>query len=250
MEAEGALKTLRTVIVVAVRAPGCGPDKGGGSSGTGGSTGSSASSTGGPGTSTTDATPTTGVMSCDDYVVEPDEIGPAVAITLRNAGSEPVWLAAVGCAGLPQLAIADGQGEDHYWVGSDCSPTQCQDFLGLDDCSETCNNCGPASARRLDGGAAVEIVWPGSRVETALMTAACAPGANCQRECLIARRAEPGVYDIQVTAFRACTGECACDGPFEQCALWGQVELGEAVDVAVPLMVPEVTAIDVLIGGP
>lgn len=238
------------VIVLALMAPACGPDKGGGSSETGASTASSESSTGGPGGSETGASPTTGALSCEDYVTEKDELGAPVEITLRNPGSEPVWIGAVGCGGMPLVAILDAEQEDHNHYGSDCWPVLCQDFLGLDDCQEGCNNCGAAVARRLGPGATLTMNWPGTRAETALMTAECAPGMNCQRDCLVARKAAAGDYSVEVKAFHACTGACACDGPTDSCALWDVVELGQPVDVAVPLMYPDVTQVEVVLAGP
>jgi hypothetical protein len=175
-----------------------------------------------------------------------------VEITLFNPGTDPLWLVTTGCGGLPVLEILDASQQDHFYGGSECSPTFCHEFMGAGECQVGCNNCAPPSARVLLPGGRVTINWPGSRVETKTLTAECAPGMNCQEECLVGHAAAPGSFSVQVAGFTTCSGACACDVPnqTDSCTLFEVVELGQPVEFSAQFEYPAVTAVEVVLGGP
>ncbi|HEY8379661.1 MAG TPA: hypothetical protein VIK91_24380 [Nannocystis sp.] len=254
---------LRKVLALVLLAAGCSPEKGGGSEGTTGS-GSATSTTSGTGstggesttsgpspTSTTGETsPTNGGLACEDYLVEPSDLSP-VAITFRNPGSEPVWVGALDCGKTPNMRIVDANQENLVIPTANCFPVACQDFLKLDDCSPGCDDCAIPDALRVLPNSEFGVNWPGIRTEAVMMTAACAPGTNCQRECLIAHKAAPGPYTLGLTVFRTCTGPgCGCADPTENfCPLEGVV-LGDPIEIEVPFTLPETTAIEVMLSEP
>jgi hypothetical protein len=158
-----------------------------------------------------------------------------------NSGEEPVWMNTFGCGGLPAISLLDGEGNDRFYAGGDCFPERCQDFIGAEDCSLGCNDCGAPFGRVLLPGGSTDVNWPGALATTATMTAECSPGENCQRECVILRQAEPGMYTLGLKVFRACTGACACDidpSP-SSCGLWEQVEFSEPVELSLPFAYPD-----------
>lgn len=241
------MRKLRTVTALVLLGSGCAPDKGGASEATtGGSTGSSTS-----GTTTGGTSPTSGALACEDYVVEPADLGTPVEITIRNASSESVWVGALGCGTRPNLSILDANQDNHFYASSNCYPFACQDFLMLDDCSQSCDDCDPPQALRLPPGLELTLNWPANRLDMVTMTAECAPGADCQRECALARKAESGPYSVVLTAFRTCAGaDCECDAPMGLACPVSEVELGAPVEIMAPLVVPDDSAIELVIDAP
>jgi hypothetical protein len=208
--------------------------------------------TGDTGTSTaTSAGESTAGAICDQYQPD-DDIGPPVTITVRHEGSAPVWVPAASCAGLVRLEILDENFQDMFSAGSNCSPTQCHEFLGSDDCTLGCDDCGVPAVVRIDPGATIAINWPGGFGAELEMTAACAPGIDCQRTCLRPTQAPAGNYGITLSGFRECTGPCECDVPAPDgwCPIWEQVETAELTLFTVSLQYPDVTAIDVVVTDP
>ena len=244
------MSITRRFIVLCLLAVACGPGKSGDTGDTGG-TGSSEGTASDTGTVTAadTGTPTTGAVGSCDMFMSDAEIGPPVRISLRHAGDEPLWIAASGCGGAPAFDIvADGV---RFLVhpDSECSPTRCDDFLGQPDCSLGCNDCGVPFAVRLDPGAIVDVNWTGVDPIPMTMTAECAPGTQCQRECLRWTRAAAGDYSVQVAAFRGCTGACACDfpSPGGSCPIYEPLETSDPVVFVVPLTYPETTTVEVVL---
>ena len=209
-------------------------------------------------TTTTTATPTststsptsTGTPASCEAFLPPEAVAEPTTITLTNASPGPIWLGAVGCAGLPDLAILDGVGQNHFFVFEPCSPAPCE-LLLAGDCPLGCDDCVVPASLRLDPGASFSILWAGADVAFMEMTAECAPGPGCAGECVAARERPAGTYEIAVTAARKCLGTCDCasPGPNGHCTVDGGIILSDALTVSVSLDFPETLEIEIPIGG-
>lgn len=241
-------RSLVLCLLVAACGPGSGGDTGG-SEGSASDTGTATAADTGTATAADTGTPTTGAAATCDMFVSDAEIGPPVRISLRHTGDEPLWIGATGCGGSPAFDIVEDGGRFLLHPDSDCSPTRCDDFLGQPDCSLGCNDCGTAFAVRLDPGAVVDVNWTGVDPIQMTMTAECAPGTQCQRECQRWTRAPAGGYTVQVAAFRGCTGACACDPPSPggACSIYEPLETSDPVVFVVPLTYPETTTVEVVL---
>jgi hypothetical protein len=248
-----------TMLVLMIAA--CGPGKGGESTGSetdatsSGTTNETSTASGTGPTSTTSPTgtstaPTTGGDACEAFMSDTDDLGPPVKLTLVNTDDDQVFVSTTGCGGLPAISLLDADQRDRLYAGSSCSPDVCQEFLGADSCSPICDNCAPPFGRLIQPGGSFEMNWPGVLAETATMTAECAPGTDCQRDCAILRKAEPGTYSFGITFFKTCTGTCVCDEieGVPSCPLWQQVEFGAPVEIAVPFDYPAVTEVELKLG--
>ncbi|MCY0987236.1 hypothetical protein OV203_08885 [Nannocystis sp. ILAH1] len=226
----------------------CGPEPGP-ESGTGESTTAPGSS--GAASMTSAPSPTEGTAACEAYRSTAD-VGPPVTITLENQSGGPVWLASAvetwGCDPLPAIELVDADGLSLEFLGSHCTPWDCDTLMKLTDCTPSCNNCGVADIVRMEAGASATVKWPGNRLTALDMTAECASGLMCQRGCKRVDQAAAGIYTISVAAYRACEGECVCLGshPEELC----QVHAGQVLDpstTSAQLDYPTQTAITVVI---
>lgn len=245
----------------------CGPGKGGSSGtetvGTGGastgdtSTGSATADM--PTGPTSDAPTVTGdtptgatgePASCEKFL--PDELGPGVDIVLRHTGTAAIFVPAASCAGIPRLMILDAAKQDFFSAGSDCSPSQCEEFMSLDVCEVGCDACGAPSVARIEPGAEFTIQWPGGRGVEMQIGADCAPGTDCQGECLRPTQAAAGDYQIVLPAFRACTGGCACDSDPQNgwCPIFDAADVAEPTSFMATLGYPGQTEVEVTITDP
>jgi len=233
----------------------CGPEKGddtGASSATDATTNAVTDAmTGGTGeTGGTDGatdTPTTAGPDCSQYA--DDELGPSVEITIRHTGSEAVWLPAASCSGLPELHVLDAMNTDYFYTGGSCAARRCSDIMTLESCEISCDPCAPPTLVRVDPGATIVVIWTAAIAELLEMTAECAPGIDCAGPCQRLLRVPEGPYTIELPAFLACTGECACDPPDPDnfCSLFGVVEGGEATTFTVMVNYSSETAVELVI---
>lgn len=204
--------------------------------------------TGGTGTGDTTVTPTTAGPDCSQYAN--DELGPTVEITIRHAGSEPVWLPAGDCSGTPELHVLDAMNTDYFNSGGgSCGSRQCADLLTLDSCELACDPCAPPSLVRVDPGATIVVIWSAVLAEELEMTAECAPGLDCAGPCQRLVRVPEGPYTIELPAFLGCTGECTCDPPAPNnfCSLYGVAEGGEPTVFTVMIDYSAETAAEIVI---
>lgn len=194
-------------------------------------------------------TATTGPQTCDAFLSDA-EIGPEVEITLVNDGSAPVWLATIGCGETPVFQLVDSERVDHAKFHS-CETRACG-LLVEGHCEDTCNNCAPPRALRVDPGGSFTTKWRGIFREEMTMSAECAADEACQGECIADRQAAPGAYEVRVEAFAACTGDCVCDGPAVDgwCRLFGSLETSQPRTLVAQLSYPEVTALVVPLTTP
>ncbi len=240
---------MRRTLTLLVLLTACGPQK----AGTGDESGDTGSATASDATGTTGSAteaPTTGEpLSCDIFLPPPPEAFKKVEISITSKLDVPVWIGAIGCGGLPLLRILDAGAVDIFDGGSECGPIECHAFIGAEDCSLGCNDCGSASARRIAAGSTVALDWSAAVGVPMQMTAACAPGNNCARECLRPEPVAPGSYSVELTGFRQCTGNCECDNadPGASCPLWAPLELSEPFEVKVSLAYPETGAIELVL---
>lgn len=252
---------MRRGVLVLSMLCACGPNKSDPAEGTGSDTGGATSDdtgsntgsvTGTPTGTATDTPTTDEPVSCDAFLPPPPEAFKPVEITIVSELAVPVWIGAVGCGGLPLLRILDADAGDVYDNPSECFPVLCDQFLGAEDCSPGCNDCGAASARRIGPGSTLTLSWSAVRGVPMEMTAQCAPGMNCQRECLRLEPVAAGEYSVELTAFRSCTGQCECDvpDPGASCPLWEPIETAEPFDVKKTLSYPETGAIELVLMEP
>jgi hypothetical protein len=193
---------------------------------------------------------TTDAPSCEMYQA-PAEIGPAVSISVRHEGTQPLFFQPNGCVGSMVFEISRDGVSVPYLLDGECSPSTCDGFVGASDCSVGCNDCAPPNAGRIDPGGMGQSAWPGRRTTELELVDACAPAADCPATCLRPEQAEPGSYDITFTAYRTCTGTCTCDGPSSGvCGLWsGDEQLSDPVTFTVTIDYPAETATEIVLSN-
>jgi hypothetical protein len=201
-------------------------------------------------TSTTSSPETTGEpVDCADFTSTPD-IGPEVAVTLRQNGIGPVYWRPHGCgAAIPFAVTSIASGEDVPHLLGDCSPEVCDDFVGADACFEECPNCAPPGAARLDIGEVGEGSWSGAWNVPLLMVDQCAAGSGCQSTCQRRDQAPAGQYEIKLEIFKLCTGGCECDDPQSEgpCNLGGGQQLGYPETFTAVIDYPAQTSVEIVI---
>jgi hypothetical protein len=236
----------------------CGPGKGGASETEAATEPATETAATEPATGTGEPTsgtgvPTTGADSCDMFLPpDPADLGPPVAITVKNEGTQVVWVATSGCGGIPSIEI-EGQGMKTVTpILSDCSPTRCSEFLELSDCSLGCNDCGGSQSARVEPGGSYVVNWPALFPVPSQVPVECAPGTGCQRECLIDQVAPAGAYTLRLEVFRACEGVCDCDLPPDVtwCPLYDVFTTSEPFTATAQLMYPDASAVDLVIVDP
>jgi hypothetical protein len=191
-------------------------------------------------------------LSCDVFLPPPPDAFKKVAISIVSELDEPVWIGAVGCGGLPLLRIFGADAEDLYDNPEGCYPLLCDQFLGLEDCTPGCDDCASAIARRVPPGSVTTVNWSAARSVPMQMTAACAPGVDCQRECFRPEPVAAGTYTVELTAFRSCAGPCECDAPDPDvsCPLWDSIVMAEPFDVKATISYPEDDGIKLVLSQP
>lgn len=245
-----ALVGCFTALVLSACGPEKGDDTGGSSTSIDASSNATSNATSNPTTDGTDgatATPTTAGPDCSQYAS--DELGPSVEITIRHTGSEPVWLPATGCAGLPELHALDAANADWFDTGGTCASRRCVDLMTLETCEITCEPCAPPSLVRVDPGATIVVTWSAAIGEQLEMTAECAPGTDCAGPCQRLQRAPEGPYTIELPAFLGCSGECTCvpPDPNNFCSLYGVAEGAEPTKFTVTIDYSAETAVEIVI---
>ena len=235
----GVLLTLTYVVLAA-----CGPKSPAGEEQTSPGDTDSGSDTD-PGTDTTPDTED----PC--AVFEPDQdIGPAVEISLHHQGNTPVYYNPVGCGGAIPIAIMPEGGEPFGYRPGECFPVFCEHFLGQEDCSGGCDDCEGPPAARMDPAGMGESSWTGVMHTPLEMTAACAPGSQCQTTCLRADQAPTGTYEFELTVYTTCEGMCECDDPLVDgiCWIWqSQPQLSDPVTITATLDYPAQTSVELVI---
>jgi hypothetical protein len=227
---------VRRTWLVATLVLGCGPTP---------DPTSTSGSTSDPSTSST----TAAGPSCESYLQVP-EIGPGVAITVRNLSSAPVYLPATfGCFFTPAFTVATADGEP---IVQPENPSRvCASIIAEADCDPPGDDCGMATAGRLAPGAQDEGGWSGARGFQIELVAACAPEPSCAASCLQLEPAAAGQYDISVTAYRRCDGMCACDDEAaEVCQVYGAVELADPQTFTTRIDYPAQTTAEITIVDP
>lgn len=252
-----AMMTRWKVVALALAVLACGPEAGSGDDGSESSTASSGDDDGttsstatSSSTSTTasDDSGSTGGDVCAQFVSTPD-IGPEVILRVRHDGEQPVWVRPIGCGGAAPFELLGLAGQPLRWRFGECFPERCEEFLGATDCLLGCPDCAPPWIARLDPAAMADSTWSGVSMTPLQMTAECAPGNECQRECLREDQAPGGEYTLQLTVYRGCTGACECDIPEAQglCPIWEQAELSDPTTLAVPFSYPDTPVVEVVV---
>ncbi|MCY1056799.1 hypothetical protein [Nannocystis sp. SCPEA4] len=229
-----------TMIAATCLMSACGPEK---------NTTTDSEPTSGGSTMTGTEAPTTGASICESYLSEEDD-STAMTITIVNTGAVPLWLDAVGCEGVPAMHIAGDAGENLYIGADPCPIPECEELM-QGDCVRDCFDCGQPWGIRLDPGTSLGVLWSASDGETMQMTAECGPGANCPGECVAGRVRPAGTYEITVTAYTECAGDCECAAadPELGCALGAEVDKSQPLVVIVPFEHPQDTVVEIPIGA-
>lgn len=206
------------------------------------------------GTTGTATEPTTGALACESYVSSTD-FGPSLKLTVQyNGGTDPVWIEAESCVGLPHILLTNEFAQPLLQTTTNGGSNLCDEFLGSEsECEIGGEDCAPPKLLRLDPGASITINRPAIEFTEMQMTAECAPGTNCQGACLRADPLAPGKYAVGVFPFRTCVGECECDAPPVNgwCRVSGAAEPGEMLSVfAEQLIYPESMEATVVIEAP
>lgn len=243
--------SMMMVVVVSACGPQAGSDDGDGSSS---ATSSGTEDTGSASTSSTMSTTTAGDTSgttgdaCSQFV-STREIGPSVTLRVRNDSDAPVWVVPVGCGGAAPFELLGLGGESLRWQTGECFPVMCDAFFDAADCYLGCPDCAPPNVARLDPTKRAESTWSGVSLTSLQMTPECAPGEECQRECLRADQAPGGEYTLQLTVYTGCTGACECDVPDLDglCPIWEQAELSEPTTLAVPFSYADTPEVELVV---
>lgn len=204
------------------------------------------------GTADTTATPTGGEV-CEMFAA--DELGPAVKLTVINKTDGPVWVPSASCGGAPKLTLVNAAAatDDSVPRWSDrgeCIPTFCHDFLGQGDCSLACPNCAPPVALRIEPGASIETAWAGDVHRPSQMTAECAAGLDCQRDCYVREQAPPATYRLMMQASFACDSNCECDAPSGWCPIYEAIGAIGAEDITTEFAYPDTKSVELAIVAP
>ncbi|MFZ6182612.1 hypothetical protein [Nannocystis pusilla] len=180
-----------------------------------------------------------------------EESGEQVTINIVNTGAETLWVDAVGCQGIPAFFVADSEGNEVQVANEMCPIPLCDDLLA-GECDRSCLNCLPPSGVRLEPGAKFGMIWSGDNLANRDMTAECAPGEGCAGECVVGYPRPAGLYEITVTAYLECSGDCACE-PSNPEDLWchtqDDISTSQPLVVTVPFDYPKVTDVEVKVGA-
>lgn len=204
---------------------------------TGGATGTSATTTA-----------TGGLDVCEDPSVPVDEIGPAVAVTVRNAGAADIFVLGHGFCGDPVFTLHDADDNQVLtWIGADCPP-MCEQVLEYDNCG--CNDigCTPGVVRIAPGGVFVDT-WKGFRFDIVQPPVECVSESCAGQSCSIRRQTESAIYTVAARADSAfvCTiGDCACEPNAEGWCVVPDAELVPVTTVTAMLDYPNETAVELV----
>ena len=165
-------------------------------------TGASATATAGT-TSDVDTTGATGGALCQAIAdIEPS---PAVEVTLRNAGAEPVFFVRTsGCDYIDPLAVAGPDGDTPVqWTLQGCSFTCSQISAGACSCPAA---CAQDSVLQLAPGGTYTITWSGARYEPIQAPPECVDDGGFGTDCLQVLQAAPGAYILTSVGGSEVTG--------------------------------------------
>jgi hypothetical protein len=226
---------------------GCGPGSGvvgsgrGSHGSTSGTPGSGSQSTSATATTATTATSTTGTSgttaattggpSCEGFDDDLD-LGPQVTVTVRNEGTEPLYLRTYSCSNSV-LEVLDPGGEPVEWRIDPWLPP-CSDILEDESCSPPGSSCIWA-VLQMDPGGQVEETFAGFALEYARLPDGCAlnNGEFCGPGCVIRREPEPGEWTFQVnvaTQIDCMQASCECTEP----PVNGTCPITDADDIGLP----------------
>lgn len=212
-----------------------------GSSGTSGPTGTAGTDSGG----TSTGTPTTGEPGA---CVDPSEtdIGPAVAVTIRNDTAMPLFFPLADlCDPLLPFQVLDADDVVVKTTVRACE-FSCETVLqGNCGCGL---GCGTAPAVKIEPGGAHIATWSGVQWITTAVLAECVEG--CEPECVARATTPAGTYTLRSTAYEAVTACEPCDcqaGPDGTCEVAGEGE-GQTFTAEITIDYPGETAAEIVFG--
>lgn len=234
-------------LILSVLAAACG-DKGDDTDGT--PTGTTSPTTdptdGDPTTETsTDGTtaPTTGEPACVDPSLT--DIGPAVAVTLRNDGAARLFLNLQEmCTSVLPIALRDA-GDVAVKINKDACENGCDAVLsGGCGCPA---GCPIGDVVQLEPGGTFVTTWSGRVWNEHTLPAEC-PMDGCEPQCFAAAQAPAGTYTVSARALDAVVDcePCTCEpGPEGSCVFTGGFAMGAEVVAEAELVYPTQTAVEV-----
>lgn len=214
---------------------------------TSGSTTDASTATG----ATTDvsATGTTGGPDlCQDPSIPPDQIGPAVMVTVRNTGAADIFVAGHGFCDEPAFTVSDvDDNKVTVWNGADCPP-MCGSVFESGQCG--CNDigCTPGAIRIVPGGALVDA-WSGERYDAIQPAAECVPAECVGQSCSVRRQTDAGAYNLTARASASVTcpsGDCTCEPNAEGWCVVSDAQFDPITTVVAPLDYPTDVAVELV----
>lgn len=196
-----------------------------------------------------DSSTTAPGLACEEYR-STTEIGPAVSVTVRHDGGQPVFFMPQGCAAVMAFEVMSlDQDVLVPNVRSDCTPELCDDFMvASDDCFPGCPNCGTPGAGRIDPGATGSGEWSGTWLVPLEMNRECVSHNSCASTCQRADQAPAGPYTVGLTVYRMCEGGCECEGDDDGvCNLFGGTFLAYPQTFVATVDYPSQTTAEIVI---
>lgn len=199
-------------------------------------------------TAAIDSSTTAPGLACEEFR-STTEIGPAVSVTVRHEGAQPVYFLPQGCAAIMSFEVTSlDLDTDVPNARSDCLPELCDDFMVASDCFPGCPNCAPPGSGRIDPGATGTGEWSGTWLVPLEMNSDCVSHNSCVSTCQRADQAPAGRYTVGLTIFRTCDGGCECDGDDDGvCSLYGGTFLGYPQTFVATVDYPNQTTAEIVI---
>jgi hypothetical protein len=200
-------------------------------------------------TAVADTTSDGSTASCEGFQ-SASEIGPAVTVTVRHDGGQPVFFVPRTCAGVMGVEVMSlDQDVLVPNVRSDCTPELCDEFMTASDCFPGCPDCAPPGAARIEPGGTVTGEWSGTWLVPLEMNRDCVVHDSCEATCQRADQAPPGRYTVGLTIYRTCEGGCGCEEGDDAgtCNLWGGTFLAYPQTFVAQIDYPNVTSAEVVI---
>lgn len=174
---------------------------------------------------------------------------PAVTVTLRNGGAEPVFLVrAQGCDFVDPLAIAGPGDTPVNWSQGSCEFTCGEAMSGFCSCPAF---CAQDSVMMLAPGGTYMIPWSGAVYEATDAPMACVAAGGCPTSCLRKLQAPSGTYTLTSVGGSEVAGcldpnNCTCTPNGEGWCEIGATGVGGAPRQASAMLNYPGTAIDVV----
>ena len=193
-----------------------------------------------------DEEPDATAASCDEFLSS-EEPGESVTFSVQHVGSERLYFSP-GFTSIPISLSKQGEEDGLSWtISSLCFPTTCDEFLENDDCYVGCADVEPPYLAVLEPGDERTRTWDGAIYESLEMTSECFPHESCTSTCKQRQLAEPGTYEITLTGYETCEGDCECEGGGVCDEVYDWPDLTDPVTFTVEFEVPGTTTVELVV---